>query len=120
MSVNETFSTSICPEVFRMLRVLVAFAMAMASVLMSPMDVGQKTLPKSEWPLLGGNGEQWQYSPLDQINDRNVGRLVLAWYADMPVAEGLVGNPLVMGGVVYQGAPGGKIVANDVRTGKQL
>ena len=73
----------------------------------------------AEWPL-GGNADQWQYSSLKQINDGNVGGLGLAWAADLPVIDGLVGSPLVMGGVVYDGAPGGVIIANDLRTGKLL
>jgi PQQ-dependent dehydrogenase (methanol/ethanol family) len=75
---------------------------------------------QSEWPLLGGNSEQWQFSPLTLINDHNVATLGLAWSAELPVIPGLVGNPLVVDGTVYQGAPGGRIVANNVRNGKLL
>ena len=40
--------------------------------------------------------------------------------ADLPVVDGLVGNPLVRGGVVYEAAPGGTIIANDLRTGQLI
>src|SRR5579859_6576948 len=76
--------------------------------------------PQSEWPLLGGNSGQWQFSPLKLINDRNVKDLGLAWSAELPLVQGLVGNPLVIDDTVYQGAPGGRIVANDIRSGKLL
>jgi quinohemoprotein ethanol dehydrogenase len=72
----------------------------------------------SEWVIAGGNHSQFQFSQLDRINDTNVNKLGLAWVADLPVVEGLVGSPLVRDGLVFQGAPGGRIVANDVRTGK--
>jgi PQQ-dependent dehydrogenase (methanol/ethanol family) len=74
----------------------------------------------SEWPLLGGNADQWQHSTLAQINDGNVQRLGLAWTAQMGPGDGLVGNPLVADGVVYQSGPPGKIYANDLSTGRSL
>lgn len=83
-------------------------------------DHGMAKADGSEWPLIGGNAETWHYSPLDQINKGNVKSLGLAWMADMPTKDGLVGNPLVKDGVVFQSGPFGRIYANDVRTGKAL
>lgn len=74
----------------------------------------------SEWPLLGRTPDMQHNSPLAQINDDTVSKLGLAWYADIPSRDGLVGNPLVVGGVVYQSGPSGRAYANDVRTGKEL
>jgi PQQ-dependent dehydrogenase (methanol/ethanol family) len=70
--------------------------------------------------VLGGNAEGWQFDDQAQINDQNVSRLGLAWAADIPSPAGLVGMPLVAGGVVYQSGPGGVVYANDGRTGKML
>jgi quinohemoprotein ethanol dehydrogenase len=70
--------------------------------------------------VIGGNTDVWHYSPLKQINSGNVSQLGLAWMADMPSRDGLVGNPLVKDGVVYQSGPFGRIYANDVTNGKQL
>lgn len=44
----------------------------------------------------------------------------LLWYSQLPVKDGLVGNPLVIGGVVYQSAPRGIVLANEVATGRLL
>jgi quinohemoprotein ethanol dehydrogenase len=77
-------------------------------------------LTNTEWRLLGGNSDQWQHSALSQVNDRNVDKLGLAWVAEIPSGDGLVGNPLVADGVVYQSGPPGRIYANDTRTGKLL
>jgi PQQ-dependent dehydrogenase (methanol/ethanol family) len=80
--------------------------------------VADETNP-GEWPLLGGNSDTWHYSTLQQINSTTVGQLGLAWMAEIPSRDGLVGNPLIAEGVVYQSGPAG-IYANDVRTGKLL
>lgn len=74
----------------------------------------------SEWPLIGGNADVWHHSPLTQINASNVRTLGLAWKAEIPSRDGLVGNPIVVGGIVYQAGPLGRAYANDVRTGKLL
>jgi quinohemoprotein ethanol dehydrogenase len=76
--------------------------------------------PNSEWRLIGLNAEQQHFSPLKQINDKNIGDLGLAWFTDMPTVDGLVGVPLVADGTIYQSGPIGRIYANDVRTGRAL
>lgn len=73
-----------------------------------------------DWRLLGGGADQHYFSPLSQLNAENVKSLGLAWYADMPAGDGLVGNPLIEDGVIYQSGPPGKIYANDLKTGKNL
>jgi glucose dehydrogenase len=74
----------------------------------------------ANWSFLGGNPESQQYSLLDQITSKNVGSLRLLWYSDLSIPEGLIGNPLVKDGVVYQSAPWGRAVATDILTGKTL
>ena len=74
----------------------------------------------SEWRVFGnGHGQQY-FSPLKQINEGNVSRLGLAWYADIPSKSGSVGNPLVADGVVYQSGAMARVFANDLKTGKLL
>ena len=75
---------------------------------------------QAEWRLLGGGSDQQYFSANSEIDESNVGKLGLAWYADMETGDGLVGNPLVADGVIYQGGPPGKIYANDLETGKSL
>jgi PQQ-dependent dehydrogenase (methanol/ethanol family) len=75
---------------------------------------------QAEWRLLGGNSDQTQHSEIGQIDTSNVGRLGLAWAADIPGGDGLVGNPLVADGVVYQSGRMGNIYANDLRSGRTL
>lgn len=89
---------------------------ALASSQLSAADDGANT----DWPLLGRTADMQHESPLQQINATNVKNLGLAWYADMPSSDGLVGNPMVVDGVVYQSGPAGRAYANDLRTGKLL
>ena len=56
------------------------------------------------------------YSPLDQINRRNVGRLRLAWAWPMEPGS-LEPEPLVYNGVMYLPHPGDVVQALDARTG---
>ncbi len=77
-------------------------------------------LPASaaEWRLIGGGSYGQHYSPLHQVNDSTVGALGLAWFAEMPVRDGLTGVPLVAGGLVYQSGPLGTVFAHDLRDGR--
>lgn len=77
-------------------------------------------IDRSAWLLLGRNAEMQHYSPLSQVNDKNVAQLGLAWYADVSTLDGLAGNPLVADGVAYESGALGKIWAHDVRSGKLL
>ena len=73
-----------------------------------------------DWPLEGNDSNNTFYSPLSDINDKNVAQLGLAWSADLPTVDGAIGTPLVADGVIYQSASFSRVVANDLRTGKLL
>jgi PQQ-dependent dehydrogenase (methanol/ethanol family) len=72
------------------------------------------------WPFIGSTSAAQQYSPLRQINENNIQHLGLAWYVDIPSADGLVGNTVVAGNTIYEAGPGSKIYAHDARSGRQL
>src|SRR5271156_4691066 len=73
-----------------------------------------------EWSMLGRTPEQHHFSPLAAINEANVKTLGLAWHADLPTADGLLANPLVAEGIVYQIGAYAQVWAIDVRTGKPV
>jgi quinoprotein glucose dehydrogenase len=75
---------------------------------------------RSEWPAYGGNPEQTRYSPLTQINTRNVRRLAVAWTYDTGETGGLQTQPLVVGGVLYGYTPTHKTFALRAATGEHL
>jgi quinohemoprotein ethanol dehydrogenase len=83
-------------------------------------DVSTKSPENSEWRLIGQSPEQQHFSPMSQINDKNVEDLGLAWNTDMPTKNGSTGVPLAADGVVYQSGALGKVFANDARTGQTL
>jgi len=74
----------------------------------------------TDWELIGNSAEIHQHSDLSQINRQNVSRLGLAWSADIPSVDGLVGNPLIKDGVIFQSGARGRMYANDLRTGAAI
>lgn len=62
----------------------------------------------------------WGYSPLDQINTRNVQRLQLAWSWAIENTGAQEATPLVHDGVMYLPNPHGVIQALDAATGDLL
>ena len=73
-----------------------------------------------QWLTVGkGWGEQ-RYSPLSQINPATVGRLGLAWYADLNTYRGVEGTPIVIDGVLYNTSAWNITTAYDGATGKVL
>ena len=63
----------------------------------------------TDWELIGNSAEIHQHSDLSQINRQNVSRLGLAWSADIPSVDGLVGNPLIKDGVIFQSGARGRM-----------
>ena len=74
----------------------------------------------AEWPVYGGQTEGQHYSPLTQINRRNVNKLKVAWTYDTGEEGILETNPLVIGRVLYAYTPSQKVIALDAVTGKLL
>lgn len=64
-------------------------------------------------------GEQ-RFSPLDQINEKNVGQLGLAWSLDTDTHRGLEASPIVVDGIMYMSLTWGVTIAVDARTGAEL
>ena len=84
---------------------------------------GSKT--GAEWVSYNVNWAGQRYSPLDQVNASNIGKLGLAWTYDIPVAPGNFqvhqeATPLVFNGVLYSITPWSVVYAVDLRTGKEI
>ena len=73
-----------------------------------------------QWELRGGNSGGWHYSPMDSINESNIGQLGLSWFADVPSPDGPVGTPIVADGVSYLIGTRNVVFAHDLRTRKML
>src|SRR5258707_8848866 len=74
----------------------------------------------ANWSLNGRTFDGKHFSPLTQINDKNISQLSLAWYLDIDSAMGVVSEPIAVDGVAYISAPQSKIYAVNAATGKLL
>ena len=73
-----------------------------------------------EWLTIGRDYAETRFSPLEQIDSRNVSRLGVAWQYDTDSLRGLEATPLVANGVLYASTPWSNVFALDARTGKEL
>lgn len=74
----------------------------------------------NNWLSHGRTYSEQRYSPLNSINDTNVGNLKLAWYYDMPTRRGGEATSIVVDGVMYSTGPWSIVYALDAATGKEL
>src|SRR5215208_2734001 len=84
----------------------------------------------TEWRFYGGDPGGTRYSPLKQIDRRNVGRLQRAWVyhtgeldlglKTAPFQASFSTTPLVVGGVMYLTTPSSRVIALDAETGREL
>ncbi|WP_439817776.1 PQQ-dependent dehydrogenase, methanol/ethanol family [Zavarzinia sp. CC-PAN008] len=72
------------------------------------------------WLAHGRTYSEQRYSPLDQINDKNVGELGLGWYFDTHTDRGLEASPIVVDGIMFASGSWSVVFALDAKTGKQL
>jgi quinohemoprotein ethanol dehydrogenase len=73
-----------------------------------------------EWLTYGRDYAETRFSPLEQINERSVARLGLAWTYETGSVRGHEATPLVMDGVLYATTSWSNVFALDARTGEQL
>ncbi len=101
---------------------MMKWRLAMASLLALAL-AGCGHAPKGEngddWPDYDGPGTT-HFSPLDQINAGNVGRLGLAWHYDIDVGASSLTAPVAVDGVLYFAAGSSIVHALDATTGKLL
>lgn len=75
----------------------------------------------ANWMTYHGSYRSWHYSPLNQINSRNVRNLKEAWsHVASRADRGLQGFPLAIDGVLYYSSPYNQVYALDGATGKPL
>jgi PQQ-dependent dehydrogenase (methanol/ethanol family) len=72
------------------------------------------------WLTYWGNYQGQHFSPLNQINRGNLGRLQTRWARQMPGSSVLETTPLVVDGTMYTSGPPGQVFALDAKTGLQI
>jgi len=80
-------------------------------------DVMIALAPEGEWLTYGRDTSEQRFSPLTLINEQNVGRLGLAWSADLETARGQEATPLMHAGVLYVSTAWSLVKAYDAKTG---
>ncbi len=71
-----------------------------------------------DWMVAGGDFGEQHFTPLKQINDRNIATLGLAWSTDIDSAMGLATEPIVVDGIIYVSLPQSKVYAVEAKTGR--
>lgn len=69
------------------------------------------------WMSYGRTYDEQRFSPLKDVNDRNVGQLGLAWHYDLDTRRGQEATPVVVDGVMYFTSAWSKVFAVDGATG---
>ncbi len=73
-----------------------------------------------QWMSHGRDWTEQRFSPLKQINDSNVSRLGLAWFAELNTYRGVDATPLEIDGVLYNVSAWDITTAYDATNGKVL
>ena len=74
----------------------------------------------ANWLMYGRTYNAQRYSPLKQINTKNVARLIPVWTFQTGVLDGFECTPLVIDGIMYVTTPWNHAYAIDCKTGSQL
>jgi quinoprotein glucose dehydrogenase len=115
----------------RMLRLVLPLALLTIALIWSTQSIsgqagGQPSTKNGEWPYYSADVRGSRYSPLDQINAANFGKLEVAWRFKTdnlgPFPEyKLEGTPLMVKGVLYTtGGTRRSVIALDAKTGELI
>jgi len=119
MSVEQNFSHQTKTSLTKVAAFLLAAYLATAVETRAyPSDSSQRG--HHDWPVYGGTSDNNHYSPLQQINRKNVKRLHVAWSFDSEESGGLQTSPIEVAGVLYGLTPTQKVFALNAATGKLL
>ena len=72
------------------------------------------------WMTHGRTYSEQRFSPLKEINDKNIGQLGLAWFHDLDTRRGQEATPIVVDGVMYFTTAWSKVFALNAASGAVL
>jgi quinohemoprotein ethanol dehydrogenase len=72
------------------------------------------------WLTYGRTYSEQRFSPLHAVDDRDPGRLGLAWYFDLDTHRGQEATPIVVDGAMYFSTAWSKVFALNAATGARL
>ena len=83
-------------------------------------DARLKNPEAKNWLMYRGNYAGWGYSPLKQINAKNVNNLEVAWSFTTGLQEGHQSPPIVNGHYMYVTTPGSQVIALNAKSGEEI
>ena len=103
------------------LMTVAAAASAVAASKAADVDAARLSAADPEqWLTPGRDANGTFYSPLKDIDARNIGRLGFAWDYRLGTRRGQESTPLVIDGVMYATSNFGRVYALDAATGREL
>lgn len=100
---------------------------AMLAVSLASLGAGAAGVPEIEnakpgdWPSYHRTYDAHRYSPLDQINKGNVGKLSVAWaHQAGDITQGLQATPVAVNGILYYSGSYNRVFAVDGATGNEI
>jgi len=110
-------STLIAPPIL-LAGLLLLSGSAMAAGDVTEARVLKQAATGENWFLKGGNFRGQHFSPLQQVNEKNVSNLGLAWAATLAVPDGISATPIVVDGIVYLSGAYSLVFAFDAGSGE--
>ena len=74
---------------------------------------------QANWLTHGRTYSEQRFSPLNQINDKSIANLGLAWEASLETFRGIEATPIVVDGAMYVTGSWSKVYAFDAKTGQR-
>src|SRR6202040_1951856 len=74
----------------------------------------------ADWTTYGRTNDEQRFSPLNQINEQNIGQLGLLWDKELGTTRGLEATPLFSNGVIYTTGQWSVAYALDAKTGQMM
>ena len=94
-------------------------SLALSSSFVLAEDLNKLSQDPKQWVMAARDYANTRFSPLDEINVSNVGRMQVAWEFSTGIARGQEAAPLVVDGVMYVISPfPNKVFALDATTGE--
>ncbi|MEO7248542.1 MAG: PQQ-binding-like beta-propeller repeat protein [Novosphingobium sp.] len=103
-----------------MRRFVLVMALALAACGPSASAPPQQASAGDDWTNPGGDAGKTHHSELTDIAPASVGRLGLAWHAELGTNRGLEATPVESGGVLYASGMAGRVYAWDAASGREL
>ena len=92
-----------------------------ATLLFSALAYPQAIPHKEDWPAYGRDPGGVRYSPLDQINAKNVSKLQRAWtFHTREKGRSFESTPIMVDNILYLSTHTQKVIALEPETGREL